>query len=121
MKSRIFIILTILSLSCREEDESKLLCSVENPVEDLAWLANQIHEWENSSSDFSHYNYVTKATYGDETIFILGNCCPNCATVWPVFNCTGVEIGQIGSPGFDPEILDRDELVWKPEDSSCTI
>lgn len=120
MKTHLFTILIILCLlvSCREETDPKRACSVDNPVEDLAWLASQIQEWE--STNWREYAFVTQAKYENETVFIFGNCCPMCNTVIPVYNCSGERIGIINYD-IDEHILKNEVLIWKSEFSTCTI
>jgi hypothetical protein len=117
MRSRFFIILSTLCflISCHEEKDPG---SVENPVKELPWLVDRIQELENS--ELGQYFYFTQAKYGNETVFILGNCCPMCDSNIPVYNCSGEQIGIVY--GDIPEtILDNDILIWKSTNSTCTI
>lgn len=120
MRPRILFVLAIIGIavSCREETDPRHPCAIENPAQDLAWLANQIAEWENS--DWGKYAVVTRAKYGYETVFIFGNCCPFCNTILPVYNCSGEQVGIIHD-NIDESILDNDILVWKSENSLCNI
>ncbi len=116
-----FILLTIVSLglsvSCREETDPRKPCSVDSPVEELPWLKDQIDEWE--ATTWRQYAYVLQARYGYETVFIFGNCCPYCSTVVPIYNCLGEQIGTWGT--IPDEMLEDQKLIWKSEDSSCTL
>ena len=120
MKTRIFVVITILSvsISCGEETGPSRPCSVENPVKDLPWLADQIQEWE--STNWREYAYVTQAKYANETVFIFGNCCPVCNTIIPAYNCSGERIGIIHYD-IDENTLEDEVLIWKSESSICTI
>ena len=62
-----------LILSCNE-DTNSTECGVENPIEDLDWLAAEIQVMENSG--MAQYLYVSQAKYRFMTVFIFGNCCP---------------------------------------------
>ena len=105
--------------SCDEDPVTT--CSVKNPVEDLAWLAAEIQVMEESG--MSHTLYVTQAKYGFMTVFLFRNCCPSCLSLIPVYNCSGDRIGNIGTGEGDinPGILDRDAVIWKPDNSICNF
>lgn len=124
MKARFlipFAILPLLTLSCAVDSDDMSICSVEDPVSELDWLAEEIDEM--ATSGMSQYQYVTRAIYGSATVFIFRNCCPNCGTVTPVYSCSGVHLGNIGTGKEDisASSLYNDLLVWKPENSSCNL
>jgi hypothetical protein len=117
----LFTIVTFVTLSCDEDAEPGTTCSVQNPVEDLEWLAAAIQDL--SESAMSEYLWVSKAKYRFMTVFIFGNCCPNCNSIFSVYNCSGEYIGFIGTGegSVDPGILDKDVIVWTTEDSGCNF
>lgn len=123
MSSRIlfFVTVILLAFACNEDADPQPACSVKDPVEDLEWLANEIQTMTESS--MSQYLYVTHAKIGSMTVFIFGNCCPNCLSITPVYNCAGEHIGNIGNgpDDIDPAILNHDALLWKPENSMCNF
>lgn len=125
MKPRFLLLLLVVSIlltfSCNEESQPNASCSVENPIEDLDWLAAAIHTM--SESGMSQFLYVTQARYGFTTVFIFGNCCPNCSSIIPVYNCSGDRIGYIGNGDgdIDANLLNSDVLVWKADNSSCNF
>jgi len=118
---RLLTLLTLLLAFACHEDAPKQICLVKNPVEDLEWLAVAVDGM--SKSSLSQYQYVTQATYKSQTVFIFGNCCPFCDTITPVYNCSGDRIGYIGngSNDVDASILDRDVVIWKPDNSACSF
>lgn len=123
MRPHIFLlVITIfLTFSCSEESQPNTSCSVENPIEDLDWLAAAIQTL--SESGMSQYLYVTQARYGFVTVFIFGNCCPNCNSIIPVYSCSGDHIGNIGNGegDIDFSILNNDVVIWKPDNSACNF
>jgi hypothetical protein len=119
MKQHILLVVIALfvAMSCDEDTDSTAACSVENPTEDLDWLAAEIENMKQSG--MSEYLWVSQAKYGFQTVFIFGNCCPNCLTIVPVYNCSGEHLGNVGDQNFDPGILDDDVIIWKSFFSSC--
>lgn len=125
MKSTLLpiIIFFFLCLSCDNSDNiNGNLCSVENAIEDLDWLKSKIAEYKENSSDTQKYFYVTRAAYENMTVIIFPNCCPLCNTVTLVYNCSGELLGIVGSreEDIDEGILDRDIIIWKPDDFACS-
>jgi hypothetical protein len=115
----LFVVISIfLAFSCQEDTGPLRACSVENPVEDLDWLAAEIQKME-ASEFFSQYFYVTQAKYGPKTVFIFLDCCPNCDSAWRVFDCSGNLMGYIGD--IDESILDSDVVIWKSDNSTCVF
>jgi hypothetical protein len=114
----LFLMLAIaLATSC-DDTETQPVCNVDNPVEDLDWLADRIGEM--TGGELQAYFYVTRATYGLRPVFIFRNCCPFCSTIVPVYSCTGVLLGMVGDSGIDPRILEHDIIVWAPDNFACT-
>ena len=116
-----FVTVILLAFACNEDADPRPACSVKDPVEDLEWLAHEIQTMTESS--MSQYLYVTHAKLGSMTVFIFGNCCPNCLSITPVYNCAGEHIGNVGNgqDDIDPGILNHDVLLWTPENSSCSF
>lgn len=120
------IVLGMLLLSCQDQEEENLplaqTCNVSSPENDLPWLVEKIDELETGS--LSQYFYVTQTELEGETLFIIGNCCPNCFAIAPVYNCAGEELGAVGSAegsGFPSELLLEGEVIWKAEDNACVF
>jgi hypothetical protein len=116
--SSVAIILLCTVLSCREETDPKRPCGVDNAIEDLAWFKGHFEEWE--STNWKQFAYIIQARYGYETVFVFQNCCPNCATIAPVYNCSGQQIGTVGGK-ISKEMLEDQKIIWKSEDSLCNI
>ena len=130
MKNTIWLALPFFLLlgSCEYSDifcvEPSSPCSVENPVEDLAWLRDEIQEREQQvQNEYTQYQYIAQAEYEGETVFVYGNCCPNCLTVTLVFNCAGEQIGLLGyrEGDIDYSIREQAVVVWKSAGYSCTL
>ena len=116
----IFLALFLCAGACIDcEDQQNFACNVEDPATNLPWLAEKIEELEASST--GNFEYVTKGRYGALTIFIMKNCCPNCLSIYLVYNCNGEEIGYLGDGSIDPDAVTNEEVVWKHEDSPCNV
>ena len=122
----IFKLLVVCALvfSCNTIDdmiEIKAFCSVENPTEDLTWLKNEIEEREQNITEFSKYLYIHQSTHNGATIIIYADCCPNCNSVYPVYNCEGAFIGIIGNREQDIpfDVLSEGQIIWKTNDFEC--
>ena len=115
------ILLLFLISSCNntDNDDKNNTCNVSNPIEDLTWLKDKITELEQTSSYESGEIYISQANYNGNTVFIMGNCCAVCNTIVPIYNCEGESIGYIGDDTFDSTILEKDVIIWKPENFVC--
>lgn len=113
----VFIALTVFALSCNDEHDPGRMCAVTNPAEDLDWLASDIEVWKRSQ--LAEYAYVSAVEYEGTTVFIYGNCCPYCNSIFQVYNCSGEVIGSMGDGNFDTSLLEHAEVIWKGENSSC--
>ncbi len=114
-------ILPFVVLSCKSDDVNlNNICNVENPVEDLAWLKEIITDIEQSSQ--SDEFYISQAVYEGKTVFIVGNCCASCNTVFPVYNCEGEYINILGCTDefITFNILNQDTVIWNSENFICT-
>ena len=118
--------LVLFGFSCQEKAEEPTIeaCGVQNPVKELAWLAEIT-----SSSELAIYFYITQAEYTGETIFIMRNCCPHCNTVITAYNCEGTLLGVVGQNSeidaslilIDTSSILNERTIWKPVNSSCSI
>jgi len=114
-----FAFLGLLAFSCSDDPDPIKACDVDN-VLDMPWLAERIEELE--SSEFSRtYSSISMGTYNSQTVFISGNCCPNCNSVITVSDCSGNNLGIIGQDDISAdEITDR-KVIWKSSENSCNI
>ena len=84
-----YIILIFLSACVSHELPSENRCNAPNPIEDLAWLKAEVADLSNSDLA-KKYWFITQATFRQETVFIVRNCCPTCNTLpSPVYSCNG--------------------------------
>jgi len=109
-------------LSCNSDDDQLIpFCSVDNPVEDLAWLKADIEEREQNINENSKYYYIVQLIYKEESIIIYANCDPLIDSILPIFNCEGENIGYVGdenfSFGFD--FLNKGQIIWKTNNFAC--
>ena len=115
------LVLTIVAFSCQKDNDDNLTttCNVSNPIEDLAWLKEQIQELEKTSLYESGETYILQAEHDGDIIFILGNCSALCNSVSSVYNCEGEIMGYIGDDNFDFSLIENSPVIWKPESSIC--
>ncbi|MBL0739723.1 hypothetical protein [Chryseolinea lacunae] len=91
-------------------------CGVANPVENLVWLRDRITELKTNNAELAKYFYVQQSTYQGQTVFIFGNCCPFCDSIFLVRDCAGNTL-DIASGSVDGATT----VIWKAENSLCTF
>lgn len=114
--------LLVAIASCnKEEQEPKVVCTVEDPLIELTWLANELEDLKKSS--FIKYYFISTAEYKGETVFIFGNCCPSCNSVIPVRNCEGDLLGILGNrpEDVDYQQLKENRFIWQGEEGQCEL
>ena len=127
MKYRIFIFLILLPFvmkSCLDNDQEdelivdplETVCGVENPVEELDWLAEEIEELESTETGRSFF-YINTGEYEDEQIFLFRNCCPFCNSIITVYECDGT---QRTEEEVDLNKVTDEELFWAHPMNECT-
>ncbi|HMP99654.1 MAG TPA: hypothetical protein PKC24_07725, partial [Cyclobacteriaceae bacterium] len=114
----LFFIL-LCSGSCSDDHDQH--CGVDNPIEDLSWLAERVEEIEDS--ELAEFFYITKASYKLKTVFIIKNCCPFCASVYSVHDCSGKYLGNIGTGknDIDQSKLKNETLIWEHTNTGCNV
>ncbi len=122
--SRLVILLLVFGFTfsaCSEDEVEPLqVCDTQNVLVDLPWLAELIEEQEQSFIG-QNYSFIATAKLKQRRVFILQNCCPFCASIFPVFNCSGEVLGSIGSEGMDFEDFNNYEVIWKSSDNTCNF
>lgn len=114
-----FMFSGLLAFSCSDDPDPIRACNVDN-VLDLPWLQERAAEIE-SSGFGREFSYISMGTYDSQTVFVLGNCCAFCLSIFPVYDCSGNPLGPIGPEGIAwDEITDR-KVIWKSSMNSCTI
>lgn len=112
MKIRLLIslcsLLLLLVMACEKDEPLNL--------EDLEWLEEKINELQQSS--ISQYFYIQEARYKNKRVFVMGNCCPFCNTITPVYSEEGELLGYIGDTIIANELSDV-KLFWEPDDAAC--
>lgn len=113
----IFAMLLVFSSSCQQNENPRVACGVSNPAVNLTWLSEKIEELE--ASEFSRdYSYINQVLFEGQTLFALGNCCPNCNWAPVYYDCEG-SIFEDDNLVF--EELTVVELIWKSASSTCTV
>jgi thiol-disulfide isomerase/thioredoxin len=113
------LIFMILVLACTTESDPDLSCTGDNPVAALDWLQSEIESMKENPW-FYQFQYITRARYGYKIVFLFKNCCPNCLSVVPVYDCSGKELGILGNE-IKVSTIHNEVVVWKAEDSSCSF
>ena len=115
MRSFHLLLLSAAFLFACNENDGPAVCGVENPIEDLAWLKQEI---ENASiPNSSEYSFLMQATYRGQTVFYFGFCNPlwNWATI--LRDCQGNQMsGEVSLTD-----LVNEKVIWKPANSVCTF
>jgi len=123
MKKLSYLIMLVffVGFSCQQEAEEPTFeaCGVQNPLKELAWLAERIASIE--SPGLSSRSFITQADYNEETIFIMKICCPNCNTVISAYNCEGTLLGVVGNNSeIDPVLIRNERIIWEPSNFDCS-
>jgi hypothetical protein len=114
-------IIMLLFATCTDHDLTTTgVCGVSDPANELAWLKAEIRVLDQSRDKNTHrYFYVSQATYQNQTVFIFGNCCPNCNTITPIKNCYGEllnnSIAEINGS------ITGEQILWASEDNECSF
>jgi len=115
------LVLILLSIGCKENEDPITYCGVENPSENLTWLSQLTNELDDSY--FGVYFYVTAGTYQGQTVFLSKNCCPNCNSVALVYSCEGEFLGVLGrgGTGIEPTEVKDEVVIWRGTGMVCTV
>lgn len=115
------ILITLIVFSCYKTQQVTNVntCGVANPVQDLPWLKNRIEALLTSSAQTIRYQYVSQADYRGKTVFIFSNCDPLSLSVFPVYNCSNVQLGTVGQIPSDS--LKNRKTLWKTQNSLCNF
>ena len=97
-------------------DPLETVCGVENPVEELDWLAEEIEKLESTETGRSYF-YINTGEYEDEQIFLFRNCCPFCNSIITVYECDGT---QRTEEEVDLNKVTDEELFWAHPMNECT-
>ena len=115
MKNYLFLLIVLVTLSCKDKVQPSSICDVKNPIEDLPWLKAEIDRREKSTSDIEFYFFIEQGEYNNQTVFLYNNCCPMCNTIIPVYDCSGTKLFDL-SPGME---IKKIKTLWKPEGCPC--
>ncbi len=118
MKNLIYLFVFLgLVTSCSDDPDPS--CNVENVVTDLPWLADLLAEEENHFIGQT-YSILYTGAYKSKTVFVIGNCCPNCSMAPPaVYDCTGRVLGYMGTDGIEWEDLKDSRIIWRSSNNQC--
>ena len=113
----VICLIFLLVFSCKKDKPGVKTCDVLYPSQELPWLRNKIDGLEQLSPDISKYYMITMATYQGETVFIETNCDPLGNSAFPVYNCSGDQIGFLGQ--ISQANLTNRSILWIPVNSAC--
>ena len=117
----VIVVILVISQSCTTDDAILPIisaCDVANPIENLAWLKNQVTEIIENESDVAPFFFIEIAEYKGETIFISNNCCAICGTVVPIYNCSGELLGLLNDEIKINDVMNAQTIFSRP-DSPC--
>ena len=109
------LLLSIMLFSGCNEDKG--ICNLPEDAQPI-WVQDLIADLEGGAA--YTYSFMMTGTYEGQQVFILKNCCPFCASAFPVFTCDGTEIGTIGSE-INPNDIKDEEFYWAPPAVQCAI
>ena len=93
-------------------------CGVSDPAEDLPWLKSVIEEIEFTEIG-RQFMYVQEARYLGKSVFIIGNCCPYCNVIIPVYDCDGELVCNLGT--CNVSLFKNRKLIWSGDPFECTL
>lgn len=108
-----FVLVMIILAACKDDHEKSLVCDFKE-VTDLPWLKTIITDIE--KSELSQYWYISLADYNGQQVITVGNCCPMCSTITPVYRCDGT---KIDNPDYS--LIKNSKVVWHPANFTCTF
>ncbi|TLV02485.1 hypothetical protein [Dyadobacter luticola] len=99
----LFVVLSAASCHTEEVDETDSLgCQSDNALEQVAWLKEKVNDLTKQSAQFKCSDkeegcfYIARGDVNGETIFEVGNCCPNMNSVPAFFKCDGTSFCEAG-------------------------
>jgi hypothetical protein len=107
MKKFVLCVLIVLA-GCKGEE------NIKDQGIDQAWLDKEIDEI--NKSDLKQYFYIVKAKYNGQCIVYVSNCCPMCLSTIVPFTCDGTRVENV-----DLMKIDSHEIIWKPDNYSCSL
>ncbi len=114
MKLSLFALFLVMAVACCKDDKGPLVCNVEDPISDLAWLKQKTVEL--SQGGFGKYAYITQSDSDNGIIFTMHNCCPVCDYVPTYYDCSGTKIEGSALKG-----LKNQKRIWLSEDNECVF
>lgn len=114
-----YILAFSVFMSCSDQDDSiNVICDVNDPTEELAWLKAEITIRRRDVSEEAKYHYISKAVMEGSTVFLYRNCDPKGNSIIPVYTCDGELLGEIGKK-FSLDDFSNLLLIFKPLDFVC--
>lgn len=115
-------LLVNLALSCDHDEhiETTSLCAVANPKEDLPWLKTKIEQLVQSDPTVAKYFYVEQGVLNGETVFIFPNCCPQCNSMVPVYNCKGEQLFTLSDQPERYHEIKNIRILRQPDNFACS-
>ena len=105
------VAIALVVFSCQPQENPRI-CKVEEPLTDLVWLKELLATA--ADSELSIYSYLIQGTFQEESVFILGNCCPFCNWMPVVMDCQGNSI-----PHANLFEVKGQKVIWRPKGSAC--
>jgi hypothetical protein len=110
------LLITIVFVSCSEDDELKETCVTNNPMEELVWLKQLKSAFEQSTS--ANVVEIYEYRYKQQRVFYVNDCVGCADGLTKVYSCTGNVMCEFGGvaglntcPDFTNEAADK-KLLW---------
>ena len=114
-----YILALSLFMSCSDRDDTiHVICGVNDPTEELAWLKAEITIRRRDVSEEAKYQYISQAVWEGSTVFLYRNCDPKGNSIIPVYSCEGELLGEIGK-NFVLDDFSNLLILFKPLDFVC--
>lgn len=97
--------------SCGRESEKMIACGVENPQQNISWLAELIQKTEDKNADIPYVGTIWLVRYKGEDIFV-SDISPmrSASRAYYLFDCAGNDFKPDNSDGFN-KVMEKRRIV----------
>ena len=124
MKRYFFLFIAIPFLTLTSCDHESSDCPTMDGICDnrcVETLITQLEVEQSTGTVTRDFAYLAEAMHKGEAVYILANCCPYCSSIFPVYDCSGNQIGHVDDNNFSPALLNNAKIIWRSENNQCSF
>ena len=122
MKITIVFSLILILISCSDnDDQTNMVCGVDDPTTELDWLKAEIDERETNPTEDTKYCYISQASYENEAVFIYYDCNPLINKIFLIHDCEGNLLNNTEESQIIFDSLEDSFIIWKPVNFACEV